>query len=371
MTTLPIGHAVMKILIEDAKIITHRKDKPIIDKGYIYINKGVIAAVGEGPPPPEYEFAEYIIDGKGRVVMPGFVVGMPSIMRMSLAYVTKCRENISECLSVLTKDEIKAIVETTATLLAYSGVTSLIVRIENSELTDAIAKAVSEAWIRVRIVFGNEDDLREGVKVAARNVVDQEAIPKGILSFGVFGRHTVSISIDELRSLDAFAYIDSCNEDAAKSLEDRVICINSSILTAKRVVIDTIEMWKGDSGLGFTNPKFVNPHNFLTMLKLQGIEAIEGVKTLSHLNPKYFSIGLSEIREGAPADLIILNFREPPYGPMIFDTLGLYELICDGLYGVETVIIGGELVIDRFEPLMVGKKVFNVVLRVNEDLSKS
>ncbi len=359
----------MKILIQDARILTFRVDKPVIERGYIYLNKGRIEAIGEGPPPPEYEFAEYIIDGRGRVVMPGFVLGIGSIEGLSLAYVSKCSSNARECLSSLSKDEIKALIETTLTLLSFKGATSIVATVLDADNVDVIAKAVSEAWIRTRLLFPEVQSLKEGVKVASRSVVDQEALPRGIISFGLIGKSGTEITLDELRSLDAYAYINACRSDDVKRLSDRIVCINSSIDIGRNIVIDSIEMWRGSEAIGFTDPKMMNPQKFLSILSSQGFNPKDVVKILANLNPRGFAIGISELVEGNPADLIILNFREPPYGPRIFDVEGLYELICDGLYGVETVLVSGELVVDRFEPLMVGKKTFDIVLRLREELS--
>ncbi len=357
----------MKILIEDAIVLTFRRDKPVIDRGYVYINKGVIASVGEGSPPPEYEFAEYIIDGKDRVVMPGFAVGIASLEESMLVYVSKCRKNTRDCIELLSKDELKALIETVLTLLAYRGATSVVVYVGDVDFAGLVAKAVSEAWIRTRLVFRSVDALRDGVRAATRNVVDQEAIPRGILSFGISANEKIPISVDELRTLDAYAYVDRC-ASVPKEEAERVICINSSVAARHKVVVDSVEMWKGEEGIGFSDPTLLNPQRVLQELRYQGFRAEDIIRILSNLNPYGFNIGNYEIVEGAPADLIIANFREPPYGPMLFDHGGLYELLSAGLFAVETAIISGEPVIDRFEPLMIGRKVFSVVAKIREEL---
>ncbi len=358
----------MKILIDGAKIVTFREDKPVINEGYVFINKGIVVAVGEGPPPPEYEFAEYVIDGRGRVVMPGFVLGIPDLLQLPFRYISRCSRNPRECIESVSKDELRALIEVSLTILSFGGATS-IVALANTDYVDVVAKAVSKCWVRTRLLFKNRDELCEGVRTATKSIVDQDAIPKGILSFGVLSKGTVDVSQDELRSLNAFAYVDSCNDDVARKLQDRLTCINtSSELCTRKVVVDAIELWRGEEGIAFTNPRLSHPRSYIQMLRFNGLSPKEITRVLSSANPWSLNIGVPRIVEGATADIIILNFREPPHGPTIFDDEGLYELICDNMYSVETVIVAGDLVVDRFEPLMIGRKEFETVKRVRSEL---
>jgi len=360
----------MRILIDGAKVLTFREDKPLINEGYIYINKGVIAAVGEGPPPPEYEFAEYIIDGRGRIVLPGFALGIPNILQAPFRYISKCSRNPKECLNTLSKDEIRSLLEVYLTTLSFEGVTS-VVAIADIDYIDVIAKAVSKSWIRTRLLLKDREELYEGVRTASKNVADQDAIPRGILSFGIISRDRIDIDQAELKSLNAFAYIDSCSTEVAEKLGERLVCINTfSTSCERRIVMDVIEMWRGDEGITFSDPRLTYPKNYVRMLRYNGLGSRDIVRIIASINPRSLGIGIHKLAEGAPADLIILNYCEPPYGPLIFDNDGLYDLVCDGMYAVETVIVGGDLVIDRFESLMIGKKEFETVKRIQIELTK-
>jgi len=61
--------AVVKLLFADVHILGIRW---FIENGYVYIVDENIEAVGEGEPPPEYQYAEMVGGGRDRLVIPGF-----------------------------------------------------------------------------------------------------------------------------------------------------------------------------------------------------------------------------------------------------------------------------------------------------------
>lgn len=63
------------ILIKDATIIPMTDEKSKIEKGYIYIKNNVIEDVGQGNPQIKDSSNIEIIDGQGKVVIPGLING--------------------------------------------------------------------------------------------------------------------------------------------------------------------------------------------------------------------------------------------------------------------------------------------------------
>ncbi len=358
----------MKILIENATIVTLRESEPIIEQGYIYINKGVIASLGKGPPPPELELAEYVIDGRGRVVLPGFVIGVGDILEYVFRFydVERCR-----LIEVLSKGEIQALLEVALTSLAMRGATSL-VTITKEEHFKYLPRAVSTSWIRTRIVIEGVEHLDEALRHVQREVSEQDAIAKGIVSIGVRYDGCDASTLERIEASSSYAYV--CKGDPLqirKIIEERklrrVILINPAQALDLRSVFTNGRIVKGH-GVGFEDPTKLSPHLFLYEVYNKLGSYIETIEAAIKWNAQNFDIGIASIVEGVPADIVIYSYREPPSGPIPMSTNGLFKAIVLGELKVDTVIIGGDVVVDNGEPLMVGRATFKKAMNVVEEL---
>jgi len=368
----------MKILIENATIITMNTRKPIIINGYVYIDKGKIIAVDEGVPPPELELADYVIEGRGRVVIPGFVIGLGDILMYAFRYVVREDENrLREMLEVLTKDEIVNILEVALTSLAMHGVTSIVSMVMNSEVLPLIARAVSEAWIRTRSVLRNVNPQDYGafIHLALRNVTEPDAVSKEIVTFGYYTelRRDSDIIRGTLEDIEGTIYLtlERLEYVPARVIE-KAVCLNcpdtvTRILT-RNAIVNNPDLWKAGYALVFTKAKYLNPRFYLHEISRHIIEAYDRLALITTWNSKNLRLGMDSIDIGKSADVIILNFREPPSGPLLADVSGIVEAIADGDYVVETVIVGGEVVVDRGEPLMVGTSLFKKVAKICDSI---
>ena len=64
----------MSILITNATVVTVDETYRVIENGAVYVEKDRIAAVGDAHVLGEqYSNAETVVDGEGKVVLPGFV----------------------------------------------------------------------------------------------------------------------------------------------------------------------------------------------------------------------------------------------------------------------------------------------------------
>jgi len=368
----------MKILIENATIVTMNSQKPIIMNGYIYIDKGKVIAVGEGVPPPELELADYVIEGSGRVVIPGFVMGLGDILMYAFRYIVREDENkLREMLRVLTKDEVVSILEVALTSLAMHGVTSIVSMVMDCEVLPLIARAVSETWVRTRSVLRNIDPQDYGtfVHLALRNVAEPDAVSKEIVTFGYYTelRRDLSTVKGALESIEGTIYLtlDRLEHIPTRVLE-KAVCLNcpdtvTQVLTRNAIVND-FKLWKAGWAFVFTKAKYLNPRIYLHEVSRHIIEAHDRLALITTWNSKNLRLGMDTIEVGKSADIVILNFREPPGGPLPADVSGIVEAIADGDYVVETVIVGGEVVIDRGEPLMVGASLFKRVAKICESI---
>ncbi len=368
------GCLTMKILIENATIFTMNRSKPVILNGFIYIDKGKVIAVDEGAPPPELEFAEYVIDGRGRIVIPGFVMGIGDVVMHAFRYLVRSNEKkLREILSSLTKDEIVGIVEVALTSLAMQGVTS-IASIVRDELLPIVVRAASETWIRVRSILKdvNVQEYGSRIKSALKNVTESDAVTKGIVTFGYYARIREGIG-KELEDVEDVLYLTLDRVDLIPTrILEKIVCLDCSEAVQqvihRNAVIDDYKRWKAGQALVFSSARFLNPRLYLYEVSKYNLAAFDELALATVWNSSNLRIGMDSVEIGKPADIVILNFREPPGGPLPADIQGIAEAIASGEYMVETVIIGGEIVIDRGEPLMVGSSLFKRVERICESL---
>lgn len=61
------------ILIENGAIVTQNQNDQVLQRGYIFVENDLIAAVGNGNAPSQYRRADTIIDASLKAVMPGMI----------------------------------------------------------------------------------------------------------------------------------------------------------------------------------------------------------------------------------------------------------------------------------------------------------
>ena len=57
----------LRVLVVDSTIVTSDR---VIERGYVYVEGRYVKALGEGDPPEDYQLADTLIGGEGRVVLP-------------------------------------------------------------------------------------------------------------------------------------------------------------------------------------------------------------------------------------------------------------------------------------------------------------
>jgi len=367
----------MRILIDNVTIVTMNRERPLISNGYVYVDKGMVLALGEGEPPEEYQFADYIIDGSGRILLPGFSLGFADPVRMIFRHVriepTKLLGLIE---SITSKREIHALFGALLASLQSKGFTSVTVYAHEPRIARALARASSDVWLRTRVVLPSSDryEVLSEIRRASREVSEPDAIARGIVSFGICVNDdsfkTIAVRYPEYH---VYVYSRYVGEGAVPK---NVIALGHSDIRVKRVVIDDFDAYVIGDGFGVMKSPVSTP----TVLLLKLAEAMgskEGVyedslRVLTTWNYVNSDIGLGEIREGMSADLILLNFREPPSWPMIVkEPDSIYKAIVEGDYVIETVIVGGEVVVDKGENLMVGRALINRAKPIVDELCKA
>jgi len=358
----------VKILVEGATVLTMNTEDKVLERGYVYLDKGVIVGVGEGPPPPELEFAEYVIDGRGRVVTPGISIGIGSIVKFVFQYHGVCYTDPRQCLSTLSRGDLDALLEVALMSLAMRGVTSLTTLLEKDEFHDvapALARAASECWVKTRIVTDLDyKDAEHVIDKALKNVADRDAISLSIVRFGI-------LEHEEIRQkIDMSDVVDPVVVGATKDLGDRVLYLDPKVSVKNAVVMKNFSSWRRRWGIAFSEARLINPRVAMENLLYRGFDSIEVLKIVTSYNSESYRWSEGVIEEGCVADIVVWNFRELPAGPFPLDIGGLYRAIIDGIGTVETTLVRGELVVDRGEPITIGRKVVDRAYSVIESICK-
>lgn len=358
----------MKILVDNVAIYTATPTKRFISKGYLYIDKGLIASVGEGEPPPELEFADYIIEGKYAVAIPGFVIGIGNLIDYVLRFKAFTR-NRFEILSTLTISDIQTLLSITLASLTLNGVTSVITYVSpiSHKILTGLALAASECWIRVRMLIPVEEadinTVEDMVRSTLKSVKEPETITKGIISFGLYVKRNISKDIIELaKSLNARLYIDNTlivNPLVRQNPRDFIVLTQTEMEELEgieRISVTCASLWKKGRGLVSFDPLNLNPRILITSLN----KVLEDPRTIAdilcHYNPVNLDIGNKSIEGGNIADIIILDYSKPPIGPIPLSEIDIVEEISLANYAVETSLIAGELTIDQGLTLNIGDK---------------
>jgi hypothetical protein len=358
----------MKILIEDATIYSLSLNRRFIDKGYLYIDKGLILAVGEGAPPPELEFADYIIDGMYSVALPGFVVGIGNFFDYMFRFKTMSsrKENI---LTTLSLSDIETLSLVSLASLILAGATSIVTYVEppNPKLLTGIAMAANECWIRVRMLLpvdGLDPRLVEDmIRNTMKNVKDPDAITKGVITFGFYVKKQITKDLLDLaKSMNIKLYIEDNlinNELVLQNLEDVVVIGQEKVSIPpqfKRVAATSSTLWRKGLGLISRDYLNLNPRNLIHTIGKSFEDPRIILDILCHYNPLNLDIGAKTIEEGGVADVILLDYSKPPVGPIPMTEIDIANEISMLNYIVETVLVAGELTLDQGLTLNVGDK---------------
>ncbi|RLG78018.1 MAG: hypothetical protein DRO12_00450 [Thermoprotei archaeon] len=369
----------MRILIDNAVVVTLSSDRPLIQNAYIYIDRGMVISVSEGEPPEEYQYAEYIIDGSGRVVMPGFSLGFMDPLRVLFRHVDYDEHKLVRYIEeVLSRKELDLVFEALLASLESKGFTGVVTFARTPFIARMLARASSSAWIRTRIVLqaSDEAEVVSELKKASKEVKEPDALSKAIVGFGALVGDANLMNNLAGRYPEYHIYVRS-NLLKGERVPRNIVVLGHTDERVKKVVVDEYKEYVEGDGFGVLKRGFSTPTTIMLRL-LESMSIASGdpyevsLKALTTWNYLNSDLGIGEIREGASADLIILNFREPPSWPLIVSgARDLYKAIVEGDYVIESVIVGGEVVVDKGENLMVGSAVIKRARPILEELCKA
>ncbi len=314
------------ILITDATIVT---EPGRYLKGYLYVNKGKVIALGEGEVPDEYSFATYIIDGKNKIVYPGLI--LPLIKASSYPSRFGGKEASSY-------EELYYATQMAIHDLSLSGVTAF-GTVE--EVVEPVVRAVVSSYAKA-VIFVNADV--EGWERQLDVMLNkwqgyQERIFTGIYT------ETDNAKAIEIAEKESLPLISKCC--GVRLVEEKDIAPERGIVKLEK---------NGTVSYGFKKAaRTVNPLNVLRTLYYIGRDPVEVMRYVTTNAAEILGLeGGGTIGVGRPADLAIFDVSQPPGWTA---GRGLpEEIILTSNPKVETLIVNGEVIADSFEMLSIGTK---------------
>lgn len=375
----------MKILIENAAIITMDSRKPFIENGYIYIDHGVIVDYGEGLPSPELELAEYVINDRYSVAMPGFSVGLADPIAYAFRGSRACLENLQQIIDTLTPSDVENLVGVALASLAGCGTTSVVFKPCIIDARKLIAVANGAAWsgVRTRLLLSLElleryaYSLDNVIKEVLRSIRDSEALSKKLITFGIYiDAYEGLRRLEGVSEANVPAYVHGAifekHRQEILSLFSRVAVVDPQqppVENGVGCIYTDIKRWRPPCALTTQDPEGLSPVRLLIPVFPQ-VGGEEALRVLTLYNSSNLLMAPGTIQRNTPADIVMLAFRAPPHGPILMESEAIFSAIATAQYTVNTVIVGGDVVLDDGLPLTVGEERVRRVHMILNDVKR-
>ncbi|MDT7860707.1 MAG: amidohydrolase [Saccharolobus sp.] len=370
----------MKVLIKADLVLGPYKP---LRNVYIGIEEGQIKVISKEEP-EEYEYAEYIVGGENRVVIPGFVTTHSFIYLYPFRYrIFSGKINAFQLLSTLSPNDIYYFSLMGAYHLLRTGVTTVVTSGPN---LDMIARAISEVGLKPVLAVGvdcpdsKEDWEREFITLYNRwSSKNENRVILRLCSeeyskevFEISQQYNLPVLLERfvsLENMNSAVNVIGLGGGARKDLEIiKQKGFSLAFTPSYEVSQFPLSQYKPSISLDLT-PSFDIRHEAsasLTRLLLTPEEALNAMTIWGYSQLKYNDRGV--IENNKVADLTIYEIKEPPAFPLDIDSP--YESIIFNLSYPETVMVNGEAVLDGGVPLNVGLKHIEKAIERLADVDK-
>jgi len=354
----------VKVLINGATILTLSMiHDPVIEKGYVYIKDGKIVEVGKGEPPEDLRYPELLINGTGRIVMPGLSTAFTTITFYPFRYrVTDINwEYIKEFMSTLTRTDVYYLAAMAFMEMMTRGITSAFV---TDIYLDNVARAAHDAGIYVTLAppmnaglddFNPENEIRLLMSRWHGKVSEVRA---ALLTYGGMTEEFIEL----LSKYKLRGYILKSRIVEEKTGNMNLVYINpkGNASSTHNVVRygEELSRWKENEGLGIgVRPAYSMVDVVRDTSLRAGASEIDVLHTAVATNNKLIGHALGPIEVGATANIVMLDTSSPPGWPPPKRIDDIVRAITYGDLRVETVIAGDNILVDAGEPLTLGSEV--------------
>ncbi len=377
----------VKILISNVSILTlSLRHEPLIERGYIFISNGRVTAIGKGEPPEELRYPELLINGRGRLLIPGTSAPITSATLYPFRYRLRGLrwDVIKDFLSVITRTDVYYLSCMMFMDMVLRGVTSSLV---TDVYLDSVARAAHDvgvyATLAVPLGLGLEefDPIHELKLLIGRWGSRVEGIRPAIMINGLRINDVINELEglgEEVRGLTAYVI-----NPTPKSMELRsrvgvnLVLVNPSFSVGEGVGIirmdEGLRNWRPGEGLGLGIKPSYNMFNVIRQASTAtGTHALDALHDAVVVNPRLIGHEvLGGINVGGVANVVMLNTSEPPGWPPPVSINDVVNAVVNGDLRIETVILSDNVLVDAGETLTMGSEIIRKARdRFDKELSK-
>ncbi|MCX8208338.1 MAG: hypothetical protein N3G79_01645 [Sulfolobales archaeon] len=364
----------VKILIESASILVVGRDVEYVDRGYLYIENGVVKLLKRGGILEEELYPELLLSGVNRLVTKGFASGFTVLSLYPLRYGLEDLDwyLLREMYKAIKRADMYFISVLSLAELASKGVTEVLVA---DVYLDEVARAARDVGVNVTLApllnCGLDDDqqLSELKLLLGRWHGRVEGVKVGIAVCRELGGNYLAIA----RESGIPVFLLEPEKELQRDLKDvKAVAINPLV----DIELPTIYFGRmlqkrrkfGGVGIG-VRPSYSIREVLKEVLWSRSTDLLDvflsGTRITSELIDQHES---SSLREGSRSSVVVYNLSEPPGWPVPRTLNSAMRAVTEGDLPIEAVIIGDDVVVDREGILTVGYEVFKKAIKRFEDL---
>ncbi|AHC50970.1 amidohydrolase [Sulfolobus acidocaldarius SUSAZ] len=357
-------------------------EKPL-KKIYIGVDRSKIDVVSQEEP-IGYEDAELNVGGWDRLVAPGFITLHTYISLYPFRYrIFSGKMNANSLMSTMSQSDVYYFALLGAYHLMRTGVTTVVF---SDRYNDNVARAVINVGLKPIIAVpvgcnNSPENWEKEFRIlynrwsheGSNNVILRLCEPQDSIEvFEIAREYKIPVLVDRHVDLSQFKDIPNTvialggggrgDFDTVKNNN-----LKLSFTPSFETSIFPLSELKPSMALDLV-PNFDLRHEMSVAVNRLLLTSEEAFKAVTEWGYKQLNINAGVFVKDSSADIVVLEFREPPSFPL--DYASPYDNLVYGGYNIETVFVNGEAVLDGGVPLNVGLKDVEEAIKRVEEIDK-
>ncbi len=342
-----------------------------VRNGYVYVDGGVVRSVGEGEPPVEYEAAELVVGGRGRLVVPGFASAHTHLLLYPLRHLVEHGDPASSGLAEwvaerLGREEAYRLALLALYELTMHGVTMVAAM---DPFGEPVARAMRAAGVRGVAVIPlpgcrySRSDWREELEL----LVERRGggVEVGVAACTVDDVE-LGIRLRREHGVVLYGHPPAANRDPRV---DVALHAEDDVEHPRRVYIPAPgAVPPKPAALGLDAVGIGNPLRAALVAAWQGMGYRDALLAVTIEAYRVNGLEGGVIEKGKPGDLVVFDVSLPPGLPPRRETLE--RLLLDAELRVEMVLAGGYPIVDQGTHLLIQESVVRDALRLAEEVAE-